>query len=97
MDLDQLINTLDAQTQRELKVFVQESADLFASEGDAENSEAAKQANAGLESLNPALSQSAQTFRALTRDEARPRAVRGGGRRGRPRMPRRAPKTSTSW
>lgn len=69
VDLDQLINTLDPQTQRELKVFVQQSADLFASEGDAANSEAAKQANAGLESLNPALSQSAQTFRALTRDE----------------------------
>jgi phospholipid/cholesterol/gamma-HCH transport system substrate-binding protein len=69
VDLDQLINTLDAQTQRELQTFVQESADLFADEGDAENSEAAQQANAGLESLNPALSQSARTFRALTRDE----------------------------
>ena len=69
VDLDQVINTLDPQTQRELQVFVQESADLFESEGDAENSEAAEQANAGLEALNPALSQSARTFRALTRDE----------------------------
>jgi phospholipid/cholesterol/gamma-HCH transport system substrate-binding protein len=69
VDLDQLINTLDSQTQRELQVFVQQAADLFADEGDPARSQVARQANAGLESLNPALSQSAQTFRALTGDE----------------------------
>ena len=70
VDLDQVLNTLDPQTQRELQVFVRQSADLFAEEGDDAGSAAAEDANAGLESLNPALSQSAQTFRALTRDEA---------------------------
>jgi len=60
VDLDQVLNTLDPQTQRDVQAFVQNSGDSF---------NAAKQANAGLESLNPALSQSAATFRALMRDE----------------------------
>lgn len=69
VDLDQVLNTLDPRTQRELQTFVRRSADLFAEEGDPARSRAARQANAGLEALNPALSQSAATFRALTRDE----------------------------
>ena len=60
VDLDQVLNTLDPQTQRDVQAFVQNSGDSF---------NAAKQANAGLESLNPALSQSSATFRALMRDE----------------------------
>src|SRR5688500_15390203 len=56
VDLDQVLNTLDPQTQRDVQVFVQNAADSVG---------AAKQANAGLEALNPALSQSAATFRAL--------------------------------
>jgi phospholipid/cholesterol/gamma-HCH transport system substrate-binding protein len=61
VDLDQILNTLDPQTQRDLQLFVRNAGDAFG---------AARQANAGLESLNPALSQSAATFRALTRDQA---------------------------
>ena len=60
VDLDQVLNTLDPQTQRDLQAFVQNAGDSFA---------AARQANAGLEALNPALSQSAATFRALMRDQ----------------------------
>jgi len=75
VDLDQLLNTLDPQTQRDLQAFVQNAADVFADEpagGEDEQAtlKAARQANAGLEALNPALSQSAATFRALMRDEA---------------------------
>ena len=74
VDLDQLLNTLDAQTQRDLQAFVRNAADAFADDPDASAEEeatlvAARQANAGLESLNPALSQSAATFRALMRDQ----------------------------
>ena len=69
-----MLNTLDAQTQRDLQAFVRNSADAFADEPDASEEEeatlvAARQANAGLESLNPALSQGAATFRALMRDQ----------------------------
>ena len=60
VDLDQLLNTLDHQTQRDLQAFVRNAGDAFVS---------ARQANAGLEALNPALSQSAATFRALMRDQ----------------------------
>jgi phospholipid/cholesterol/gamma-HCH transport system substrate-binding protein len=74
VDLDQLLNTLDAQTQRDLQAFVRNSADAFADAPTANEEEqatlvAARQANAGLEALNPALSQSAATFRALMRDQ----------------------------
>jgi phospholipid/cholesterol/gamma-HCH transport system substrate-binding protein len=74
VDLDQLLNTLDAQTQRDLQAFVRNAADAFAdepstSEGEEATLVAARQANAGLESLNPALSQSAETFRALMSDQ----------------------------
>jgi phospholipid/cholesterol/gamma-HCH transport system substrate-binding protein len=61
VDLDQVLNTLDAATQRDLQAFVRNAGDAFAS---------AREANASLESLNPALSQSARTFRALMRDQA---------------------------
>jgi phospholipid/cholesterol/gamma-HCH transport system substrate-binding protein len=75
VDLDQLLNTLDHQTQRDLQAFVRNAADAFADEPSGTDEEeatlvAARQANAGLESLNPALSQSASTFRALMRDQA---------------------------
>ena len=74
VDLDQVLNTLDAQTQRDLQAFVRNSADAFADAPNASDEEAAtlvaaRQANAGLESLNPALSQGASTFRALMRDQ----------------------------
>jgi phospholipid/cholesterol/gamma-HCH transport system substrate-binding protein len=61
VDLDQVLNTLDPETQHDVQAFVRNSGDAF---------DAARQANAGLEALNPALSQSAATFRALMRDEA---------------------------
>ena len=60
VDLDQVLNTLDPQTQQDIQAFVRNAGDSFA---------AARQANAGLEALNPALSQSAATFRALMRDQ----------------------------
>ena len=60
VDLDQLLNTLDQETQRDLQAFVRNAGDAFVS---------AREANAGLEALNPALSQSAATFRALMRDQ----------------------------
>ena len=60
VDLDQVLNTLDAQTQSDLQAFVRSADDSIA---------AARQANAGLEALNPALSQGAATFRALMRDQ----------------------------
>ena len=60
VDLDQLLNTLDHETQRDLQAFVRNAGDAFVS---------AREANAGLEALNPALSQSAATFRALMRDQ----------------------------
>jgi phospholipid/cholesterol/gamma-HCH transport system substrate-binding protein len=60
VDLDQLLNTLDHETQRDLQAFVRNAGDAFIS---------AREANAGLEALNPALSQSAATFRALMRDQ----------------------------
>src|SRR5687768_6801953 len=74
VDLDQLLNTLDQQTQTDLQAFVRNAADMFAdeptgSEDDDATLVAARQANAGLEALNPALSQSAATFRALMRDQ----------------------------
>jgi phospholipid/cholesterol/gamma-HCH transport system substrate-binding protein len=61
VDLDQVLNTLDPQTQHDIQAFVRNAGDAFG---------AARQANAGLEALNPALSQSAATFRALMRDQA---------------------------
>ena len=75
VDLDQLLNTLDQQTQKDVQAFVRNAADMFAdepsgSEDDDATLVAARQANAGLEALNPALSQSAATFRALMRDQA---------------------------
>ena len=75
VDLDQVLNTLDPQTQRDVQAFVQNSADAFADEPTSSDDQratlfAARQANAGLESLNPALSQSAATFRALMSDQA---------------------------
>jgi phospholipid/cholesterol/gamma-HCH transport system substrate-binding protein len=60
VDLDQVLNMLDAQTQSDLQAFVRSADDSIA---------AARQANAGLEALNPALSQGAATFRALMRDQ----------------------------
>ncbi|MEA2386334.1 MAG: phospholipid/cholesterol/gamma-HCH transport system substrate-binding protein [Thermoleophilaceae bacterium] len=71
VDLDQLLNTLDAQTQHDLQAFVRNAADAFADQPDAQATlAAARQANAGLESLNPAIAQTGQTFRALMRDQA---------------------------
>jgi phospholipid/cholesterol/gamma-HCH transport system substrate-binding protein len=66
VDLDEVLNTLDPGTQRDLQTAVRRSADIFGDPGD---DAPARQANAGLEALNPALSQSAATFRELVRDE----------------------------
>ena len=71
VDLDQLLNTLDPQTQRDIQAFVCNAADAFADDPDAAATlAAARQANAGLESLNPAIAQTGETFRALMRDQA---------------------------
>ena len=70
VDLDQILNTLDPQTQRDLQAFVRNAADAFADEpGARAGLAAARQANAGLEALNPAIAQTGQTFRALMRDQ----------------------------
>ena len=62
VDLDQVLNTLDADTQDDLRAVVRDSADIF-------DDDAAAHINAGLEALNPALSQSAQTARELSEDQ----------------------------
>jgi phospholipid/cholesterol/gamma-HCH transport system substrate-binding protein len=71
VDLDQLINTLDPQTRRDLQALVRNAADAFADEPGARATlAAARQANAGLEALSPAVAQTGHTFRALMRDQA---------------------------
>lgn len=62
VDLDQVLNTLDPATQADLRAAIRLSAELFAGG-------AAEDINAGLEYLNPALSQSAATARELARDQ----------------------------
>ena len=63
VDLDQVLNTLDPETQRSLRTLVQRFSVAFdGAEGPA---------NEALERLNPALSQSAETARELVSDQAR--------------------------
>ena len=62
VDLDQVLNALDPDTVEDLRAAVQDSAEIF-DEG------AAADVNAGLEALNPALSQSAATARELMSDQ----------------------------
>ena len=72
VDLDQVLNTLDPHTQRDLQAFTRNVADAFADEPGSDlraTLRAARQANAGLEALNPALAQGSATFRALMRDQ----------------------------
>lgn len=61
VDLDQLLNTLDASTQRDLDRFIQGASQLTRGHE--------KEAGAGLRALNPALSQSAQTAHELAADQ----------------------------
>jgi phospholipid/cholesterol/gamma-HCH transport system substrate-binding protein len=63
VDLDELLNTLDPQTQKDLQDGIQSSAGIF--KGDA-----AKDLNAGLQALNPALSQAGMTESEVIRDQA---------------------------
>jgi phospholipid/cholesterol/gamma-HCH transport system substrate-binding protein len=71
VDLDQILNTLDPQTQRDLQALVRNAADAFADKpADRATLAAARQANAGLEALNPAVTQFSLTARALMRDQA---------------------------
>lgn len=62
VDLDQVLNSLEPATVEDLRAAVQDSAEIF-DEGAAAN------VNAGLEALNPALSQSAATARELASDQ----------------------------
>lgn len=62
VDLDQVLNSLDPDTVEDLRAAVQDSAEIF-------DDGAAADINAGLEALNPALSQSAATARELMRDQ----------------------------
>lgn len=62
VDLDQVLNTLDPSTQADLRAATRASARIF-------DDGAAEDINAGLEYLNPALSQSASTARELTEDQ----------------------------
>ncbi|MEX2195184.1 MAG: MlaD family protein [Thermoleophilaceae bacterium] len=62
VDLDQVLNTLDPSTQADLRAATRASAHVF-------DDGAAEDINAGLEYLNPALSQSAATARELTEDQ----------------------------
>ena len=61
VDLDQVLNTLDASTQRDLDRFLHSASDLTRGR--------ARELNRGLRALNPALSQSARTARELASDE----------------------------
>ncbi|HWH44712.1 MAG TPA: MlaD family protein [Thermoleophilaceae bacterium] len=63
VDLDQLLNTLDAGTQEDLRRAVRRSAAIFDRPG------TAQAFNRGLETLNPFLSQSAATGRELAADQ----------------------------
>lgn len=60
VDLDQLFNTLDAETRESLQKFFKGSAQMFAGQGE--------EARAGFHYLNPALSTSSRLFDELTRD-----------------------------
>ena len=60
VDLDQLFNTLDAETRESLQKFFKGSAEMFAGQGE--------EARAGFHYLNPALSTSSRLFNELTRD-----------------------------
>jgi phospholipid/cholesterol/gamma-HCH transport system substrate-binding protein len=60
VDLDQLFNTLDPETRRNLQKFFKGSARLYRGYG--------SQANAGFRYLNPALATSSRLFSELTRD-----------------------------
>jgi phospholipid/cholesterol/gamma-HCH transport system substrate-binding protein len=60
VDLDELFNTLDPPTRKALQEFFKGQARQFAGVG--------KQANAGFEYLNPALSTSSRFFNELTKD-----------------------------
>jgi phospholipid/cholesterol/gamma-HCH transport system substrate-binding protein len=61
VDLDQILNTLDPATQRDLRTAVRNSDEIVKG--------AARRANAGLAALNPALSQAGSTARELARDQ----------------------------
>jgi phospholipid/cholesterol/gamma-HCH transport system substrate-binding protein len=61
VDLDQVLNTLDAATRSRLQALVHGSAAQYAGESAA--------ANAGLRALNPALAQTSLMLEQLTRDE----------------------------
>jgi phospholipid/cholesterol/gamma-HCH transport system substrate-binding protein len=60
VDLDELFNTLDAETRKSLQKFFKGSAKMFEGRGD--------QARRGFHYLNPALSTSSRLFNELTRD-----------------------------
>ena len=62
VDLDEVINTLDAQTRTALQSIVHGSSEQVAG--------ATGAANAGLEALNPAVAQTAATARELVRDQS---------------------------
>jgi phospholipid/cholesterol/gamma-HCH transport system substrate-binding protein len=62
VDLDEVLNTLDPQTQKDLKDGIESSAAIF--KGDA-----AKNLNEGLTKLNPALSQAGLTESEIIRDQ----------------------------
>jgi phospholipid/cholesterol/gamma-HCH transport system substrate-binding protein len=62
VDLDAVLNTLGPSAQRDLQELVRAGSGLI-------SPKAERQANAGLEALNPALAQSAATAREIVRDE----------------------------
>ena len=62
VDLDEVLNSLDPQTQRDLRTAVRGAGSAF-------SGPAGKQLNAAIESLNPAISQTDATEREILRDE----------------------------
>jgi phospholipid/cholesterol/gamma-HCH transport system substrate-binding protein len=60
VDLDELFNTLDPETRKNLQAFFKNQAAQFRARGE--------QANVGFQYLNPALATSSRLFRELTRD-----------------------------
>jgi phospholipid/cholesterol/gamma-HCH transport system substrate-binding protein len=63
VDLDEVLNTLDPQTQKDIKDGIDSSTAIF-------KSGAAKDLNEGLTKLNPALSQAGETENEIIRDQA---------------------------
>src|SRR5204863_3291168 len=62
VDLDEVLNALDPQTQRDLRLTIRQSGRAF-------SGRAGRQLNSAIEALNPAISQTDATEREILRDQ----------------------------